>query len=101
MPRRLNETEGPETRLRGWRVLWSNAGLSALLASLPALAASPAALDAVGLRLGLGPEISHETIAVVAFAFNLLVTALVALHLAHGEEKKRDGPGASKRGPRD
>jgi hypothetical protein len=51
----------------------------ALLASLLALAAGPAALDSVGLRLGFGAEMSHETIAVVAFAFNLLVTVLVAL----------------------
>jgi hypothetical protein len=50
----------------------------ALLASLLALAAGPAALEAVGLRLGLGAETAHETIAVVAFAFNLLVTVLVA-----------------------
>lgn len=50
----------------------------ALLASLLALAAGPAALDFVGLRLGLGANTSHETIAVVAFAFNLLVTVLVA-----------------------
>lgn len=51
----------------------------ALLACLLALAAGPAALDSLGLRLGLGAETSHETIAVVAFAFNLLVTLLVAL----------------------
>lgn len=51
----------------------------ALLAGLLALAAGPVALDRVGAGLGLGAELPHETIAVVAFAFNLLVTVLVAL----------------------
>lgn len=118
-------------RLRGWRVPWGDASLSALLAAqilitfvavpvgasypsgralmdvghlafaavcalaltdrlavrvallagLVALAAGPAALDAVGLRLGLGAQMSHETIAIVAFGFNLLVTMLVALRV--------------------
>lgn len=117
------------TRLRVWKVLWSDASLSALLAAqvlvtfvavplgavypsghalmdighlvfagvcalaltdrwvirvallaaLLAFALGPAALSNLGLRLGLGAEMSHETIAVVAFAFNLLVTVLVAL----------------------
>lgn len=52
---------------------------AALLASLLALAVGPAALNSVGLRLGLGAETAHEAIALVAFAFNLLVTVLVAL----------------------
>jgi ion channel len=51
----------------------------ALLASLLMFAAGPAALDRVGAGLGLGAELSHEMIAAVAFAFNLLVTVLVAL----------------------
>jgi hypothetical protein len=51
----------------------------ALLAGLLALASGPAALEGVGVRLGLGAEMPHETIAVVAFAFNLMVTVLVAL----------------------
>jgi hypothetical protein len=51
----------------------------ALLTGLLALAAGPAALDRLGLSLGLGAEMSHEMIAVVAFAFNLLVTVLVAM----------------------
>jgi hypothetical protein len=36
-------------------------------------------MDRVGAGLGLGAELPHETIAVVAFAFNLLVSVLVAL----------------------
>jgi Ion channel len=117
------------TRLRVWKVLWSDASLSALLAaqvlvsfvavplgavypsghalmdighlvfagvcalaltdrwavrgallaSLLAFALGPAALNNLGLHLGLGADMSHETIAVVAFGFNLLVTVLVAL----------------------
>jgi hypothetical protein len=51
----------------------------ALLAGLLALAAGPAVMDRVGAGLGLGAELPHETIAVVAFAFNLLVSVLVAL----------------------
>jgi len=53
----------------------------ALLAGLLALAVGPVVLDRVGAGLGLGAELLHETIAVVAFAFNLLVTVLVALRV--------------------
>src|SRR3954462_304555 len=110
----VRRNEQTATRLRGWKVPWGEASLSALLAaqvmitfvatpvgavypsghalmdvghivfaavcafaltdrravrvtllaSLLALAAGPAALDAVGLRLGLGAETAHETIAV-------------------------------------
>jgi hypothetical protein len=51
----------------------------ALLAGLLMFAAGPTVIDRVGAGLGLSPEIPHETIAVVAFAFNLLVTMLVAM----------------------
>jgi hypothetical protein len=51
----------------------------ALLAGLLVLAAGPAVMDRVGAGLGLGAELPHETIAVVAFTFNLLVSVLVAL----------------------
>jgi hypothetical protein len=124
----VRRNEQTATRLRGWKVPWGEASLSALLAAqvlitfvavpvgavypsghalmdvghlafaavcalaltdrlavrgallagLLALAAGPPILERVGAGLGLGAELPHETIAVVAFAFNLLVTILVA-----------------------
>ena len=49
----------------------------AVLASLLVVAAGPAVWDRVGARLGFGANAPHEMIAVVAFIFTVLVTALV------------------------
>ena len=51
---------------------------AALLGALVVFGFGPAGIDSIGARLGLGPAISHNVIAVVAFGFNLLVTLLVA-----------------------
>jgi hypothetical protein len=50
----------------------------ALVAGLLVIAAGPRILDGIGIRLGLGSEAPHVTIALLAFAFNLLVTVLIA-----------------------
>ena len=49
-----------------------------LLAGLFLLAAGPPLFDHLGARFGFGAEMPHEIISAVAFAFNLLVTLLVA-----------------------
>ncbi|MDB4900235.1 MAG: hypothetical protein JWN53_2043 [Gemmatimonadetes bacterium] len=51
---------------------------TALIAGLLAVVATPRLLVGVGVRLGVGPEATHISIALLAFAFNVLVTALVA-----------------------
>ncbi len=50
----------------------------ALLAGLVVLAAGPGVAERLGARLGFGTDAQHQTIALVAFGFNALVTALVA-----------------------
>jgi hypothetical protein len=50
---------------------------SALLASLLVVAVGPAVWDGVGARLDFGANAPHEMIAMVAFIFTVLVTALV------------------------
>ena len=50
----------------------------ALLAGLVLLAAGPVAGDELAGRFGISSQAMHETIALNAFAFNVLVTVLVA-----------------------
>lgn len=50
----------------------------ALLAGVMLLAAGPAVELRFGARMGIGADVFHEAVALVAFAFNALVTALAA-----------------------
>jgi hypothetical protein len=54
---------------------WTTRG--AVLASLLVVAAGPVVWDRIGARLGFGASAPHEMIAIVAFIFTVLVTALV------------------------
>jgi hypothetical protein len=53
----------------------------ALLAALALLAVGPIAGATASARLGLDADVLHETIACAAFAFNAMLTALVARHV--------------------
>ena len=53
----------------------------ALIAALALLAVGPIAGDTASARLGLNVDALHEAIAGAAFAFNGLVTALIARHV--------------------
>lgn len=56
----------------------------ALLAGLVLLAVGPLAGDAFAARFGFSPQAFHEAIAINAFAFNALVTVLVARQVFSG-----------------
>jgi hypothetical protein len=49
----------------------------ALIGGLLVVAAGPPVLDRIDATLGFGPEAPHVTIAILVFAFNVLVTVLV------------------------